>query len=217
MKNTTLYVDIDTSINSTDITIINYNSKIVDIQFYIVKPNKLTKKESDIEKHIDNFSYVLYHKCNINDYKNDNHLYEYHKTCNMINIVTTIYDIISLYVKNSTNKFDSINIVIEGISYGSSLRTKSIFDLSGLNYMIRYKFICDIILDINTNITIATPSNIKKFITGKGNASKDMIITMFKAIFPNMNKLPKLDDIADSYFMSYFALELDKKNGTIYK
>ena len=44
-----------------------------------------------------------------------------------------------------------------------------------------------------------------------------MITTMFKAIFPNMNKLPKLDDVADSYFMSYFALELDKKNGTILK
>ena len=37
---------------------------------------------------------------------------------------------------------------------------------------------------------------------------------MYKAIFPNMNKLPKLDDIADSYFMACFALDLDKKIGT---
>ena len=29
-----------------------------------------------------------------------------------------------------------------------------------------------------------------------------------------MQNIPKLDDIADSYFMAYFALELDKKNGT---
>ena len=52
MKNTILYVGIDPSINSTGITIINYNSKIVDIQFYIIKPNKLTKKESDIENYL---------------------------------------------------------------------------------------------------------------------------------------------------------------------
>lgn len=211
MKNTILYVGIDPSINSTGITIARYENNVeVEIKFYIIKNGKLTKRESAANDSIDNFEYIIYNKIDLTQFKDDNHVFEYYKTKNMVEVVNTIYDLIL----NEVKKYSAIvNVVIEGISYGSSIRTKSIFDLAGLNYMIRYKLITGDIQHLN--LTIATPSNIKKYATGKGNANKESIMTIFKYIFPEMQNIPKLDDIADSYFMAYFALELDKKNGTI--
>ena len=210
MKNAILYVGIDPSINSTGITIARYENNVeVEIKFYIIKNGKLTKRESAANDSIDNFEYIIYNKIDLTQFKDDNHVFEYYKTKNMVEVVNTIYDLIL----NEVKKYSAIvNVVIEGISYGSSIRTKSIFDLAGLNYMIRYKLITGDIQHLN--LSIATPSNIKKYATGKGNANKESIMTIFKYIFPEMQNIPKLDDIADSYFMAYFALELDKKNGT---
>lgn len=210
MKNTILYVGIDPSINSTGITIARYENDVeAEIKFYIIKNGKLTKRESAANDSIDNFEYIIYNKIDLTQFKDDNHVFEYYKTKNMVEVVNTIYDLIL----NEVKKYSAIvNVVIEGISYGSSIRTKSIFDLAGLNYMIRYKLITGDIQHLN--LSIATPSNIKKYATGKGNANKESIMTIFKYIFPEMQNIPKLDDIADSYFMAYFAIELDKKNGT---
>lgn len=210
MKETILYVGIDPSINSTGITIARYENNVeVEIKFYIIKNGKLTKREFAANDSIDNFEYIIYNKIDLTQFKDDNHVFEYYKTKNMVEVVNTIYDLIL----NEVKKYSAIvNVVIEGISYGSSIRTKSIFDLAGLNYMIRYKLITGDIQHLN--LSIATPSNIKKYATGKGNANKESIMTIFKYIFPEMQNIPKLDDIADSYFMAYFALELDKKNGT---
>lgn len=210
MKNTILYVGIDPSINSTGITIARYENDVeAEIKFYIIKNGKLTKRESAANDSIDNFEYIIYNKIDLTQFKDDNHVFEYYKTKNMVEVVNTIYDLILNEVKKYTSV---VNVVIEGISYGSSIRTKSIFDLAGLNYMIRYKLITSDIQHLN--LSIATPSNIKKYATGKGNANKESIMTIFKYIFPEMQNIPKLDDIADSYFMAYFAIELDKKNGT---
>ena len=92
----------------------------------------------------------------------------------------------------------------EGISYGSSIRTKSIFDLAGLNYLLRNIFIHyrDCVF------TIATPANIKKFATGKGNAKKQQIIEAFLSQYNKLKQIPKVDDIADAYFMAQFARHL---------
>lgn len=215
MKNTILYVGIDPSINSTGITIARYENNVeVEIKFYIIKNGKLTKRESAANDSIDNFEYIIYNKIDLTQFKDDNHVFEYYKTKNMVEVVNTIYDLILNEVKKYTS---IVNVVIEGISYGSSIRTKSVFDLAGLNYMIRYKLITSDIQHLN--LSIATPSNIKKYATGKGNANKESIMTIFKYIFPEMQNIPKLDDIADSYFMAMFSrdIELDKKNGTIYK
>ena len=209
MKNTILYVGIDPSINSTGITIARYENNIeAEIKFYIIKNGKLTKRESTANDSIDNFEYIIYNKIDLTQFKDDNHVFEYYKTKNMVEVVNTIYDLIL----NEVKKYSAIvNVVIEGISYGSSIRTKSIFDLAGLNYMIRYKLITGDIQHLN--LSIATPSNIKKYATGKGNANKESIMTIFKYIFPEMQNIPKLDDIADSYFMAMFSrdIELDKK------
>ena len=208
MKETILYVGIDPSINSTGITIARYENDVeVEIKFYIIKNGKLTKRESAANDSIDNFEYIIYNKIDLTQFKDDNHIFEYYKTKNMVEVVNTIYDLIL----NEVKKYSAIvNVVIEGISYGSSIRTKSIFDLAGLNYMIRYKLITGDIQHLN--LTIATPSNIKKYATGKGNANKESIMTIFKYIFPEMQNIPKLDDIADSYFMAMFSRDIECKN-----
>lgn len=208
MKETILYVGIDPSINSTGITIARYENNVeVEIKFYIIKNGKLTKRESVANDSIDNFEYIIYNKIDLTQFKDDNHVFEYYKTKNMVEVVNTIYDLIL----NEVKKYSAIvNVVIEGISYGSSIRTKSIFDLAGLNYMIRYKLITGDIQHLN--LSIATPSNIKKYATGKGNANKESIMTIFKYIFPEMQNIPKLDDIADSYFMAMFSRDIECKN-----
>ena len=208
MKNAILYVGIDPSINSTGITIARYENDVeVEIKFYIIKNGKLTKRESAANDSIDNFEYIIYNKIDLTQFKDDNHVFEYYKTKNMVEVVNTIYDLIL----NEVKKYSAIvNVVIEGISYGSSIRTKSIFDLAGLNYMIRYKLITGDIQHLN--LSIATPSNIKKYATGKGNANKESIMTIFKYIFPEMQNIPKLDDIADSYFMAMFSRDIECKN-----
>ena len=208
MKDAILYVGIDPSINSTGITIARYENDVeVEIKFYIIKNGKLTKRESAANDSIDNFEYIIYNKIDLTQFKDDNHVFEYYKTKNMVEVVNTIYDLIL----NEVKKYSAIvNVVIEGISYGSSIRTKSIFDLAGLNYMIRYKLITSDIQHLN--LTIATPSNIKKYATGKGNANKESIMTIFKYIFPEMQNIPKLDDIADSYFMAMFSRDIECKN-----
>lgn len=208
MKETTLYVGIDPSINSTGITIARYENNVeAEIKFYIIKNGKLTKRESAANDSIDNFEYIIYNKIDLTQFKDDNHVFEYYKTKNMVEVVNTIYDLILNEVKKYTS---TVNVVIEGISYGSSIRTKSIFDLAGLNYMIRYKLITSDIQHLN--LSIATPSNIKKYATGKGNANKESIMTIFKYIFPEMQNIPKLDDIADSYFMAMFSRDIECKN-----
>lgn len=208
MKNTILYIGIDPSINSTGITIARYENNVeVEIKFYIIKNGKLTKRESAANDSIDNFEYIIYNKIDLTQFKDDNHVFEYYKTKNMVEVVNTIYDLILNEVKKYTSV---VNVVIEGISYGSSIRTKSIFDLAGLNYMIRYKLITSDIQHLN--LSIATPSNIKKYATGKGNANKESIMTIFKYIFPEMQNIPKLDDIADSYFMAMFSRDIECKN-----
>jgi crossover junction endodeoxyribonuclease RuvC len=90
-------------------------------------------------------------------------------------------------------------VVIEGISYGSTIKTSSVFDLAGLNYMIRTAM-----MKFSSNLIIAPPSHVKKFATGSGNANKELMIETFKSIHPEFD-IPKIDDIADAFFMSRLA------------
>lgn len=199
-----IFVGIDPSLNSTGLCLQFYedNKMIKDI-FYIIKPNKLTKREQTAQDTLINFDYVLYNKIDLNMYKDNNLFYEYWKTVNMISIVKKIKECI--YDNIQGRKQYKLYIVQEGISYGSSARTKSVFDLAGLNYMIRNEFI----EKENILFFIAPPTHIKKFATGIGNCKKELIIELFKSVEPKLaEKLPKVDDIADAYYMSKFARQI---------
>ena len=121
----------------------------------------------------------------------------------MINVCKCIKDIVSKYIANHNGVLNTY-VCQEGISYGSTVKTKSVFDLAGLNYLLRNTFINSSVCNY---FVIASPSEIKKFATGKGNANKEMMVNMFSCIFPNL-QLPKIDDICDAYFMANYASKL---------
>lgn len=206
-----IYIGIDPSINSTGICIQAFdNDKKIDEHFYIIKPDKLTKNETKAQNENQIFDYILYNKYDLSEYKNENHLYEYYKTLNMICLIQAISDTINNEIeKYIAEKQLFIYVVMEGISYGSSTRTKSVFDLAGLNYLIRYKMLKQHQFN---DFIIVPPSELKKFITGKGNANKEVIVDFFTALYPNLN-IPKIDDIADAYFMSLYAKHIKNKGG----
>ena len=126
-------------------------------------------------------------------------------------IDTHVLDKIIETVKdNVSDKNVEIYVVQEGVSYGSTLKTKSVFDLAGLNFMIRERFL----KDDRFHLTIATPSEIKKYSSGNGNCKKEVMIDLFKILYPDFD-LPKLDDICDAYFMASYAKYLYDKEQTL--
>lgn len=198
-----IYVGVDPSINSSGITCLAYeDEKLIKEMFYIIKPDKLTKNESKAEdENISRFMYVIYKKPEFD--KENNHEVEYYKTIIFRDILNIIKEIISKFVYQITNG-NTIPCILyicqEGISYGSSIRTKSVFDLAGLNFLLRMMIIDKINPD---RYIIATPSEIKKKTSGNGNCKKEVMINLFKDIYSDFN-LPKLDDIADSYWMATY-------------
>jgi len=201
------FIGIDPSMNSTGLCIQKYEGeKKIREDFFIIRPstNELKKKEKLAEEQCKDFQYVFYDADDLKLYNDNNLFHEYWKSYNMIKLVDKIKEIILEYTKGRNKQ---IHIVIEGISYGSMSRTKSIFDLAGLNYMIRSYFV------EKEGITfwIVPPSEIKKFTTGNGAANKDSMIHLFEASHSHLISIPKIDDIADAYFMSCYSMELYKK------
>lgn len=203
-KMNNIYVGIDPSINSSGIYVRVESSigELLEEKFYIIKGDKLSKKEDAAElKNLAVFSYVIYDKQNTTSGTNIEN--ERNKAINFISIVESIKKIIAT-TDFRYGKMNKIYVCQEGISYGSRIRTKSIFDLAGLNFMIR-----SMVIEMGkgfkpVELIVGTPGEIKKFATGNGNANKDLILSCFKMIYPELD-LPKLDDIADAYFMGMFA------------
>ena len=200
-----LYVGIDPSINSTGVTInIWENNSLFTEVLYIIKGNKLTKKEQKVTED-DDLSAVIYSTYEKIDIKDavDSHELELIKTKNLLNIVNAISHIITVYSKHC----DYIYVGMEGLSYGSSVRTRSIYELAGLNYLIRN----ELMTKHMCNLYILPPTEVKKFATGIGNCSKDAVINVFSSIFPNLLKIPKIDDIADSWFICNYVRDIITK------
>ncbi len=194
------FVGIDPSINSSGICIQKYdNQQKINEQFIILSgERKLSKKEQNAESNIDELSYIFYTKKDLKEFKEDNHLHEYWKSYNLINLVNKIKEIIDEFIKDNPEK---IYITMEGISYGSSIRTNTICDLAGLNYLIRNIFVEKPFIDFQ----ISPPTEIKKFASGNGNCKKEVMINLFKVIHPEYDIVPKVDDIADAWFMANYA------------
>ena len=179
----------------------------------------------------------------------DSHKFELLKTTNLINITykieqvikANIFDIVNLHLKlNSISKKEydkhSYNIIchtcIETNSFNSRQHSVSLVELCGLNFLIRNMILClswNItklnIKIIDTDLLCATPAEIKKFSTYRGDADKELMMTCFKLLQPDIVKELdgfKLDDVADSYFMCLYAMSLYEKenledNNTFYK
>lgn len=201
-----VFIGIDPSINSTGMTI---RTDTGFCRFFIIKGDKLTKKEKNAE--LDNseiFEYCLYQKENVKD-TNNAHERELAKAHNLSTIADTIYNIIEELLQQfrKTSTIDSVTICMEGISYGS-IHSAAVMDLAGLNYLIRDRLHHHTVIG---TLLVTPPAEIKKFFTGDGTAKKLVIINCFKQLYPNFN-LPKMDDIADSYSMSKYAQKIYEEN-----
>ena len=100
---------------------------------------------------------------------------------------------------------------MEGVSYQSS-QTKSLLDLAGLSTLIRYRLYKFFLINQDNvgELRIFTPGEIKKFASGNGNCSKDVMIGLFKTAYKEIAELPKIDDIADAYWICTYFREINK-------
>jgi len=206
-----IFIGIDQSINSTGISIQVYDNKLRLEEKFFILTNKTTKKAKEISESLNNFEYLYYNKKEKSEAKNNNE-FELFKLYNNIEISSIIISLIKQYIQKYAN-LSKVYIGMEGISYSSSL-TKSLIDLSGLSYLIRYNIYLFFknYKDNDGGLYIFTPGEIKKFTTGNGNANKDMMVNLFKNLFTELSKLPKIDDISDAYWICNYLKTTIYKN-----
>ena len=112
--------------------------------------------------------------------------------------------IISFIIGNIT-KYKVGHVRIEGLSYGSVSASKS--QLGGLFYCILL-----MLRELNIKYEIVTPTELKKAVTGKGNAKKNMMLeSLDDDIVNTLGQLSsvkigskKFEDIVDSYCLSVY-------------
>ena len=94
------------------------------------------------------------------------------------------------------------SIYIEGPSFGST--GAFVLQMGALHYYLRI-----FLLKKDTDFKIVSPGDLKKFVTGKGNAKKEL---MLKNVFKKWGADFDDNNLADAYSLARYALE-DYKNG----
>jgi len=108
---------------------------------------------------------------------------------------------ITEYLKNY-NPPKMIKIFIEGYSFGSRLgQAFSIGEWGGVLRKSLY--------ELGYNIAVIPPTSLKKFITGKGNAKKEL---MLKEVFKKYNVDFTDNNLADAYGLARMAWSIDKQS-----
>jgi Holliday junction resolvasome RuvABC endonuclease subunit len=97
------------------------------------------------------------------------------------------------------HRSELIKVCMEGPSYNS--RGSYVLQMGALNYMIRYW-----LENEGINYTVRTPNELKKFVTGKGNCKKDLILLK---VFKKWGEEFDCDDLADAYGLARYILEED--------
>lgn len=108
----------------------------------------------------------------------------------------------------SENEIDIVTI--EGLSFGAR-NTTSLIQLSGLNYLVRR-----ILYEYNIPFVIVAPTTLKKFICGKGNGGKDVLMMeTYKRYGVTLSD----DNLCDAYGLARIgeALKRDIKLTTFQK
>jgi crossover junction endodeoxyribonuclease RuvC len=96
-------------------------------------------------------------------------------------------------------------VVIEGLSYGKVLG--SAFTRAGLHYVVRLE------LDrLGCPVVVVPPTTLKKFVTGKGNASKELMVS---TVAKRTGRLISSDDVADALGLLAFGCELENMAGPL--
>ena len=103
------------------------------------------------------------------------------------------------FISDSLKDKDILAIVyIEGLSFGA--KGNSVMELAGLHYLLRVNFNSRSYIKYD----VIPPSNIKKFITGKGNAKKElMLLKVYKRWGVEFTD----NNMADAFSLSRMALD----------
>ena len=106
------------------------------------------------------------------------------------------------FVKNIMN---GPGIYIEDLSFGS--RGQAMFQLAGLHYLVRTFFYKSMVW-----FNVISPASLKKFVTGKGNAKKDlMLLKTYKKWGIEFQD----DNLCDAYCLARMLLHDYKEKATI--
>lgn len=123
--------------------------------------------------------------------------------------------IISEEIMDRIGYFSPSEIVLEGLAY--SMRGNASRDLAGLQFIIvsKIKFI------LKREVTIVSPTTIKKFATGKGRSTKiDMLAVLPKKIYTyfaqdkKFKKTKGLNDVCDAYFLACYLIDKIKNENS---
>jgi len=104
-------------------------------------------------------------------------------------------------IRQIISEYPCVNIHIEGLSYGS--KGASTLDLAGLNLFIRIN-----LMIMDQKFTIIPPTVLKKFISGKGNIKKNIVL---KEIYKKFGKDFSDDNLADAFVLSEISRNKDNK------
>lgn len=119
---------------------------------------------------------------------------EYNKTDDINN---NLYQITNIILRELKDK-GVTKVSIEDVALGA-IHSRSLIDLTGLNYWMR----C-LLKENNIDFITTPPTSWKKEMIGNGQATKDLIIDAWMRITGFDSDLKKVDDIADAYFLCKF-------------
>jgi crossover junction endodeoxyribonuclease RuvC len=105
---------------------------------------------------------------------------------------------INKYVQNKLSKYIPENICIEGYSFGS--RGRATFSIGELGGVLRIGF-----YENDYEYYEIAPTSLKKFVTGKGNCGKDLIL---REVYKRWGFETDCSDIADAYGLARIASAL---------
>ena len=93
-------------------------------------------------------------------------------------------------------------VCLEGLSFGS--QGMALAQLGATHYIIRV-----LLHERNIDFSVVSPSTLKKFVTGKGNCKKDL---MLLKVFQKWGVEFSNDNLADAYSLARFALDSYQKS-----
>jgi len=94
------------------------------------------------------------------------------------------------------NKYPNSEISMEGLSHGSA--SDSMLELAALHYYVRI-----LLKNQNLSFEVLPPTSLKKFLTGKGHAKKNLMLLY---VYKKYGEEFQDDNLADSYALARYGM-----------
>ena len=98
-------------------------------------------------------------------------------------------------------------VAIEGLAY-MARNTTALVQLAGLNYMIR-----EFLLKEDIPFIVVPPSTLKKYVTGKGNCDKSLVLLK---VYENFGVSMDNDNTADAYGLAHIVSSIGNRTGKLH-